>query len=908
MLFGRDATIARIVGAATAPSSTPLILVTGPPGIGRSSVLAAVRDALTAQGVSTLGFRVARSEQDRSYAVASRLSAELGALHRDGDGGRTRTGPATEPALGGAGWLAGALGAAMTTRRRLVVLIDDVQWIDPGSREALVPLVRTLAGMPVTFVGALRWPLADSGAGPAALKRLRDAGLAEVVALRPLPESAVNALVTHELQARPSAELAEKLRRTCRGLPAAVLATIAGYRKTGALCVVDRHAYLVTPDHPPELATDLRLAEHLRCLGESVWSVAKALAVLHPLGGSAVGLIATAAGISEDEVRGALATLCADGIVQRGPEPDHWRFRVPLAAVALSGRLGQYERRRLSQLAVTAIWAGDAVADDQYLAEQLVTAGRFVDAKRAGDELLTMGAAAMLDNGYYAERWLRAAIDLVTEPVRRAQALLLHASTCCLHQRFADAADSAWTLLSGHADLVPPEAVLELEMIYIVALSGTSDTATLEHIANDGWRSLPGGDGHRIITRCGALCHLDRWREANEQLRATREIWRNDNDNVAAMGLIYGQATAAYLGQTEELDRVVAEPTTWPMWSVQRHRFALLAGLPRLLLSLGELDRAQRMLATHELPSDSRPVPDHVVENSLSGHWDRALDMTRMGLATGCTLGYLPAHTVMCREATIILTARGRLTQARTVIERARAEQPVLLHLLSAPESELENTLGATGRARQVIADGLAMADEQGVVIGTDELWLRMAEWALAHDDPAEAARCAAQVTRVAGLLGTGRARLSRLIASAVVHRDSSAASEAIRLARRRAQPFELARTIVTLARYRIGDDALLLEAYELYGALDALLPRIWLRNLMRERDITVPGRSATVAENERLLAVLVTDGLTNRELAVVLDTSEKSVEGRLSRLFKRTGYQSRVELASAMLTGEYPG
>jgi DNA-binding NarL/FixJ family response regulator len=60
------------------------------------------------------------------------------------------------------------------------------------------------------------------------------------------------------------------------------------------------------------------------------------------------------------------------------------------------------------------------------------------------------------------------------------------------------------------------------------------------------------------------------------------------------------------------------------------------------------------------------------------------------------------------------------------------------------------------------------------------------------------------------------------------------------------------------------------------------------------------------VAENERLLATLVTDGLTNRELATVLGASEKSVEGRLSRLFQRTGYRSRVELASAVLTGDY--
>ena len=47
-------------------------------------------------------------------------------------------------------------------------------------------------------------------------------------------------------------------------------------------------------------------------------------------------------------------------------------------------------------------------------------------------------------------------------------------------------------------------------------------------------------------------------------------------------------------------------------------------------------------------------------------------------------------------------------------------------------------------------------------------------------------------------------------------------------------------------------------------------------------------------------------DGLGNRQIATVLGTSEKSVEGRLSRLFARAGYRSRVELATAVLTGQF--
>ena len=84
------------------------------------------------------------------------------------------------------------------------------------------------------------------------------------------------------------------------------------------------------------------------------------------------------------------------------------------------------------------------------------------------------------------------------------------------------------------------------------------------------------------------------------------------------------------------------------------------------------------------------------------------------------------------------------------------------------------------------------------------------------------------------------------------------------------------------------------------------MLYRAWLRNLMREHAVPVPGRKETVAENERLLAMLAAGGLSNKQLAAALRTSDKSVEGRLSRLFSRTGYRSRIELSRAMLTGEY--
>ncbi|QUQ68322.1 AAA family ATPase [Kutzneria sp. CA-103260] len=887
-LVGRDDELRRIV-----ESAAPLVVVTGEAGIGRSSVLAAARERLADQGVTTITSRGARNERTRPYAVLSRLSAQLTAADDRP--------PASRPAPV-AGQLADALSRATANHQRLAVFLDDLQWIDAGSLATLVPMVRTLVGSPITFVVALRSRMADSKAGRDALAGLVEDGLAEVIPLRPLRRAEVDALVTATLAARPGDTLSESLHRSCRGVPAAVLAAIDGHRRTGSLRIVQRHAYLAWPGKPPQPATDLPMFEDLRQLGEPAWPVVKALAVLHPLGDAATRLIAEAVGLSEAEVIEVLAGLRDEGVLRPGGRP---RFRLPLLADSLAVCLGPYERRRLAQIAVTAIWTDGVEADPRYLAEQLVTAGKLVDPPRAVNELLAQGA--MLDNGYFAERWLRAAVDLITDRGQRAWALFMHAAACCVHLRFAEAVDSASAVFAGHADLLPPEIVLELEMIYVVALFGSADIEALTAIVDEGWRTLPGGEGHRIVTRAAALCHLDRWREADEQLRSTREIWRDDNDAVAAFGLIFSTGTTSFLGRMAELRSAVADPAQRPLWDVERHRQEQLVELGWNLMTFGELDRSEALFAAHDLPAERRSLDNQVISAALAGRWDHALDVARVSLATGSSLGYAAAHTVMCREMSIILTARGRLAEARTVIENAQARGPMLLHLLSVPESDLEHALGAAERARRLVLDGIGLAVEGGLVVGTDELWLRMTEWHLAAGKATEARECAAEVIRIADLLDTGRARLHGFLATAIADRDGRAAAEAVSLARQRDQPFELANALSLLAGRELVEGKLLREAYELYDELDALLPRARLRQVMRDLDIAVPGRSATVAENERLLAALVTEGLTNRELAVVLGGSEKSVEGRLTRLFQRTGYRSRVELAAAMLTGEYP-
>lgn len=94
--------------------------------------------------------------------------------------------------------------------------------------------------------------------------------------------------------------------------------------------------------------------------------------------------------------------------------------------------------------------------------------------------------------------------------------------------------------------------------------------------------------------------------------------------------------------------------------------------------------------------------------------------------------------------------------------------------------------------------------------------------------------------------------------------------------------------------------------AWALFKKMDATL---WLkrveavgrsRGLVLDRRVDKSGAPGPLTDVERQLVTLVRDGLSNREIAGVLHYSSKTVEAYLTRLYKKTGYNSRVELIVA--------
>jgi len=884
-LVGRDEALAGVLAA-----TGPVTLVTGPAGIGRSALLAAVRAELVRRDVTVIEIRLTEPEQAQPRAGLLRLGSELLGLRRQWlPAGNADTRPVLAKAQ-----LTQLLSALASTGRPLAVLVDDAQWLDPQSLDTVLAVAESMTDVGIRVVCAYRTP--TDVKAPDSVPEIR---------LRPLHRRETELLLTRTLQALPSPDLRAAVHRDCRGIPALVLAAVAGHRGSGALKVIDQHAYLVPPDQPPVLPADSPVLRQLQRDDPLVWEIGKALAVFHPLGEAAVGLVAEAIEADEQQVLTVLTALRAEGLLLEGPKPGHWRFRAPLLAAALLSCLGPYDARSLSALAVTAIWQGSAQSPDhRYRLDRLVAAGRLVAPARAAAELLDGGSTHLVTEPAAAARWLGAAAERSTDPDQRAQAVLRQAASCSIAGDPAGAVANAHIALARDMYHHPTGALLELIIIKLVGLINSVGPDAIREFADTGWRSTPGGETNRLVARAAALCLLDHVAEAHDLLSAYRSDWLSAGATTASMGLTLS-SSAGLLGRWADfgLDREHAPQLA--LWQEERHKVLVVTTWNWVWLLYGELGAARRVLHENGLSQEQLNPLNRMMHASLSGRWDEALDLGRPALAGPDTTTATGARVAAHQHLAAILTARGLPNRARKMLAMARAEPPSLAHLLAGPDADLARLLGDPTGARRLLTEGIEYAARHQLVVGVDELRWRLIELDLAVGDTDAARRGLLNLVQDAELAGTERARRHLLMGRIAVLRDVAAAAEVVRLARQRDQLPELAGTLAIVCGYGLGDRNLLLEAYELYGELGALVPRALLRTLMRTQRVTVPGRQETVLETERLLARLVAEGLTNREVASLLETTEKSVEGRLSRLFQRIGYQSRAELANAQLTGE---
>ncbi|WP_427917302.1 AAA family ATPase [Streptomyces sp. cg40] len=886
-----------------------VLLLSGEPGVGKSALLDAAARAATAAGALVLRSAGVEFLADLSFSglnhVLEPLLPECGALdpaHREALAVALGTGDgASVDRLVVYGAVLALLRRAASTRP-VLLLVDDLQWIDRASAAALAFVARRLTGSRVGFLAASR---------PGFESFFERAGLPELT-VSPLDDTAAVGLVGSRFPLLAGREL-RRILAQAQGNPLALLELPTALDASrGSAGVV--------------LSEVLRLSRRLQDLYASrvaeMPPPTRRLLLLAALEDSGELPVLRAA-LPDEDVLSLLAPAERAQLLRvEHPGPGRLSFRHPLIrATVVSGSTGvqRLAAHRALAEALTdqpdrrAWHLAEATPDpDERVAALLEHTARRV--RRRGDAVGAFNAlvrAADLTPGPTdrSRRLAEAAFvgaDVAGE-LRTAAELLVEARRADPEIRgsLRAAAAASQVLLNRDGDVNTAHRLL---VGAITTREGRSD-----------------GDDEALFE---ALCTLRR-----VCLCAGRpELW-------AAYHAAMSQVTVPMPPLQKLLGDVYSDParssaTSLGLLDAVIHDLHLATDpsrIERIAMAALFVDRASGCRAAlWSVVDDGREggaVTSALIalvvlclDDYMSGRWDECGRLAAEGLALSETHGYQLLSQHFHRARGLLAAARGDDGTVRELAQRitdwavphgARTWEHFARHM---------TTLSALGRGDHEEAYLNASAISPSGVLAPHAplaLWVPMdlVEAAVGSGRRAEAL---AHVTamRETGLPGiSGRLALVTAGSAALVASEDRAAGffeEALAVPGAERWPFDLARVRLNygqhLRRARAVKDARvqLTAALETFRRLGAAP---WAARAAEELRAT--GRGATLVhqdpesvpltESEHRIATLAASGLTNRQIGERLFLSHRTVAAHLHRIFPKLGITSRVTLGEAL-------
>ncbi len=915
MLHGRERERDHVAGLLRGARSgrSFALLLEGAAGIGKTSLL---DDAVAAaEGMLVLRAQGYEAESDLPFAgLSDLLTPVIDARHALPEAQRR--------ALGGALALEAApprdrfsvpvavlgLLGLLAEEQPLLVVVDDAHWLDDASRDAILFIARRLDTEGIGLLVAARdsEPVRLDAAG---LPRLELGGLDRAAALALLREAPPLA---------PDVERA--LADAAAGNPLALVELPRGLSD-------DQRAGRAPLAPLPAAGGDVHAA------------FARRLEALPPDARRALCLAAAATGAPADQLpaalehagldEGALAPALDAGLVTR--DGARIAFRHPLLATAAYHAAPSAERRAVHaalaavardparrgwHLAAAAIGADEAVAAALDVAAQdarargahaeaaraAVRAGELTpsDDARASRLLVAARDVALTGDGPRAAELAADAERLARDPVVTAGARRLRAHVLMRGGDPAAAQRLLEKLAAGAAARGEPAAAAEMLL-----------EASIAHMIS--------GDMDGLL----------------EQSARARELAAGVSDELTLLATLVGGEALLALGRSAEGDRLVAVAEPLLFGADPLSDVAEVVGMGAMTsMWIERFDRAERTLA--HLIDGARaagaaarlayPLSVRAQLNWRRGRWAAAYadaeEAVRLGRETG---------------------QQGLLAVALPYLARCEAS---IGHL------EEARAHGVEGAALVAGGDGGATELHSLAALGFVELTAGRADAALAWLDRAAAFTAAADhrepalamyaADHVEALVRAGRrddaerelallAERAEATGGAWAHAAAArgrtmlaeddafeaAAAAALRWHDRVDMPFERARTELALgerlrrARRRAEARAPLTAALATFERLGA---EPWAERARGELRAT-GGRAqrpeaATPVEqltpHELQVALLVAQGLTNREVGAALFLSPKTIEHHLSAIYRKLDVRARAQLAS-LLAGEVP-
>ena len=353
------------------------VAITGPAGIGKTRLLSTVGQRATTAGAEVLRACGAEFERGLAFAGAAQLfQAPLraasatersrllaGAAHLGGEllGFGTReprkvTADSSFAAFHGLYWLCANLAA----RSPLVMLIDDVHWLDAQSLGWIEYLARRLEGLAVLIIVAAR---PEEEAGEHLARTAIEIG-GQSLELQPLSEHAVRSLFESALQQPTQPAFAVAFQESTGGNPFLVHELLRTIRDEG-----------IAPDGDGALAVRTlandRIARavllRLHRLSPGSVALARAISILGRSGSLSVA--APLAQLDDATAAEALETLTAAEVLARGTE---LRFRHPVVHASIYDDIPAPARAMRHRQAARLLAEMDAPLDE--IASQLIEA------------------------------------------------------------------------------------------------------------------------------------------------------------------------------------------------------------------------------------------------------------------------------------------------------------------------------------------------------------------------------------------------------------------------------------------------------------------------------------------------------------------------------------------------------
>jgi DNA-binding CsgD family transcriptional regulator len=880
------------------------VVITGAPGIGKTSVWLAAADfwpagvVLRTTGVA--GGQAAFSNlADLLDPVAGRvlpglpgpqaaaLRAALGLAAADGPLGETVLERAVVGALGG------------LAQCGVVVAVDDEQWVDADTGRLLAAAAVRLGDVRVRWLVAVRSGHADEG-----LARVLGHELGERVTrvdLAGLDEAALSELILGRFPARWSPGVLRQVVALAAGSP---YAAVELARET-----VARGGHEGTAVHlPSTLSGSLR--NRLDRLGPATLAVVQAAALAAAPTRGLLG--AVAGGKTGDLVDAAVEA----GVLEAVPPDPVLRFSHPLLREAAEAMLSGPARRRLHRV------IGAAVQDPDEAAWQLARGAEEPDEALAGRVEEAAQHAAARGAAARAAALARSAAELTPDPdspdAWRRRIMWLERLDVAGEFDQVRRLGEKWALdvpLSWRGQLTAVRAEAEIDMEYACRLY------------TEAFEDLAGRDPARAVRVGTWMCvqlglFMGQLDEARSRTAAVITQSRAAGDPVlvrnalALDGLL--ASMAGEVGAADRLRQAVRLPgfadTPFPIQAPEM-------SLARWYLWRGELDPARDLLnaviaVSERHGSDASAAQARIILTEVewrAGRWDagaaHAAAVARRSRETRDAQPGTAAYVVSLIEA-----GRGSIDQARgraaTGVEQAEAQHDGVFAalcrwVLGLLELSADDPVAALGWLDPV-ADMLQAAGigEPGRYPFTPDLieaWAATGQLDRAAGRLAWLQDAARRLDHPWARITAGRAEAALLLA----RRDPAAAAAAVAAvipeARQRKLPFELGRCLLVLgtaqrkARRRRDAAASLDEAIAVFAGLGAVR---WQALAAAQRARLAPGPDQALTATERRIAGLVAAGQTNPQIAAALYISVKTVEANLTRIYRKLGLRGRVDLA----------